>query len=325
MALSPPRLLVLRALGLGDLLTAIPALRALQRAFPQAQRWLAVPQVLAPLVDLAGLDYTVLPTRGLAPLHWRGRSPDVAVNLHGRGPMSHRLLTALLPGEVVAFGNAQAGVDGPQWCQEEHERERWCRLVRERLGVPADPADLRLPRPRSSGSGPAVVHPGAASAARRWPAERFAVVARALAQRGQSVVVTGSTDEQLLARQVATAAGLPRHVVLAGGTTLQELATLVAQAPLVVCGDTGIAHLASAFGTPSVVLFGPTCPASWGPPQDGPHVVLFHGDGSGDPHGDVPDPALLQIMPSEVVAALEELAGRGRAPSAASAPAPRRR
>ena len=104
----------------------------------------------------------------------------------------------------------------------------------------------------------------------------------------------------------------------AGRTTLSQLAQLVARAAVVVCGDTGMAHLASAFCTPSVVLFGPVSPAAWGPPADGPHLVLWHGDGTGDPHADAPDPALLRITPDEVIAAVSRLDRPARAPSAAS-------
>ena len=54
--------------------------------------------------------------------------------------------------------------------------------------------------------------------------------------------------------------------MLAGETDLLTLAATIAHARLLLCGDTGLAHLATAFGTPSVVLFGPTPPARWGPP-----------------------------------------------------------
>jgi ADP-heptose:LPS heptosyltransferase len=98
--------------------------------------------------------------------------------------------------------------------------------------------------------------------------------------------------------------------VLAGETGLLTLAAQVASARLVVSGDTGVAHLASAYGTPSVVLFGPTPPARWGPPVQGPHEVLWCGDGVGDPWGDRPDPALLRITPSAVVEAAGALLSR---------------
>jgi ADP-heptose:LPS heptosyltransferase len=95
--------------------------------------------------------------------------------------------------------------------------------------------------------------------------------------------------------------------VLAGRTDLMGLAAAVAAAGRVVCGDTGVAHLATALGRPSVVLFGPTPPSAWGPPPDRPrHRVLWAGR-VGDPHAAEPDPGLLEIGVDDVLAALDRL------------------
>jgi ADP-heptose:LPS heptosyltransferase len=115
-----------------------------------------------------------------------------------------------------------------------------------------------------------------------------------------------------LAREVAEGAGLGEGAVLAGRTTTLELAAVVAGARVVVSGDTGMAHLATAYRRPSVVLFGPVSPALWGPParageQGALHVVLWHGDGTGDPWGTELDPALGKVTVEEVTAALDEL------------------
>ncbi|HET6561996.1 MAG TPA: glycosyltransferase family 9 protein [Marmoricola sp.] len=303
------RVLVLRALGLGDFLTGVPAMRALRRAFPEHEIVLGVPSALEPLVSLSGVADTVLDTGGLEPVAWSGEPPELAVNLHGRGPESHRLLAALAPRRLVAFGSPEEGHDGPSWTSDEHEVRRWCRLVESSLGLRADPAELHLEVPTTPPLVPdaVVVHPGAAYPARRWPCERFAQVARRACERGHTVVVTGGPDETGLAEEVRRGAGLPSSAVLAGRTDLVGLAALVASARLVVCGDTGMAHLASAYSTPSVVLFGPTSPSRWGPPAGGPHVVLWHGDGTGDPWGGSPDPALLRIGVEEVLGHVEEL------------------
>ena len=298
-----PRALAYRAIGLGDLLTGVPALRALRRALPDHELVLAAPASQRPLVALADAVDTLLPTEELAPVAWSGPPPEVAVDLHGNGPASRRLLERLSPGRLVAFEIP----GGPRWDPEEHERERWCRLVSTAFPgteVAADPDDVRLAPPAapSPAPGAAVVHPGAASGSRRWPAERFAAVARALADAGHRVVVTGSPAEERLADDVRRRAGLPPDALLAGRTDLEGLAAVAAGARLVVCGDTGMAHLASAYATPSVVLFGPTPPSRWGPPP-GPHTVLWHGSRAGDPHADAPDPALLRITVEEVVAA----------------------
>jgi ADP-heptose:LPS heptosyltransferase len=106
---------------------------------------------------------------------------------------------------------------------------------------------------------------------------------------------------------VATTAELSQRSVLAGRTTLTELAALVADATMVICGDTGIAHLATAYGTPSVVLFGPVSPRHWGPPPGRPqHQALWAGY-TGDTFADRPDPGLLRITTADVLDAADRL------------------
>jgi ADP-heptose:LPS heptosyltransferase len=323
------RILALRQLGLGDFCTGVPALRALRRAYPTASIHLAAPAALAPLVPLTGTVDVHRPGAELTRPPWTGPPPDLAVDLHGNGPASRRLLEALAPARLVGF-------TGRTWDPGEAETRRWCRLLTEELGIPADPADLDLHPPpvASPAPGAVVIHPGAAYPSRRWPGERFAEVAAALAADGWPVVVSGGPAERALAGAVARLAGLPAHRVLAGATGLAELAALVGGARLVVCGDTGVAHLATAYRTPSVLLFGPTPPQQWGPGRPGPHRVLWHGPHRGDPWGDRLDAALDRIRVSEVVDAARGLlpatGGRqvGSAPPAGSpfceVPSPRR-
>jgi ADP-heptose:LPS heptosyltransferase len=313
------RVLLLRALGLGDFLTGVPAYRAVRRGFPGHRIVLAAPAALADLVSLTGAIDDLLPAAELEPLVWTGPPPDVAIDLHGRGPASHRLLAALRPSRLITFGGRHGGgFAGPPWRPGEHEVARWCRLCSE-SGIPADPPDLRLtavpgtaspapagalpPAPGSPGL--TIVHPGAAAPSRRWPPGRFAAVAGELSRLGHQIVVTGSAAEFPLALDVARQAGLPPQSVLAGRTSLAGLAALTASARLVISGDTGLAHLATACARPSVVLFGPVPPAEWGPPQHPRHQVLWAGgDGyRGDPHGCRTDPALAAIPVSDVLRA----------------------
>jgi ADP-heptose:LPS heptosyltransferase len=311
-----PTALVLRALHIGDLLVTVPALRALRRALPGHRIVLATTGSLAPLVSLIGAVDELLPTSAPDALTWNGPAPEIAVNLHGKGPESHRALEAVEPLRRIGF--RAPGWPGPDFDEiarrHPHERERWCAMLSAH-GVPADPTDLRLPPPPGVDPGrtcaPVIVHPGARYGAKRWPAPRFAEVAAALNCPITPVVITGTADEHDLAHAVARAACLAESRVLAGSTDLGELCTLVAGAALVVSGDTGVAHLAAAFGTPSVTLFGPVGPEQWGPPSDGPHVVL--GDASvrrGDSFADDPDPALLAIGVGDVLRAAASLRGR---------------
>lgn len=313
------RIVVLRALKLGDFLTGVPAFRALRRAHPSAHIVLAAPRAFEPLLEL--LDGTfdeLVDARPLEPLAETPHDADLGVNLHGSGPQSHRVLIASGVRCLIAFRNdgVPESAAGPAWDADEHEVARWCRLL-ESAGIRTDPRELDLrippvPVPRRI-RGATLIHPGAASEARRWPVERWIEVARAEQRSGRSVVITGGPEEIERARRIAGAAGVPSTHVYAGRTTLRELAALVAAAGRVVCGDTGVAHLATAFRRPSVVLFGPLPPSSWGPPQRPYHRVLWNGT-VGDPHGTRVDPGLLAIRVERVIAALDDL------PAAAAIP-----
>ncbi|MGC5360335.1 glycosyltransferase family 9 protein [Streptomyces sp. DT24] len=313
---TPPRVLVLRALGLGDLLAGIPALRGVRRAFPGHEIVLAAPESLrAPALATGAVD-TLLPTR--APgravpslLHWPGPPPDLAVDLHGNGPESHAALAALRPRRLLSYARPQPSHPAPpEWRYDEHERDRWCRFLRA-YGIDADPEDVRLPPPDrpSPVPGAVVVHPGADSAARRWPAERYAAVVAGLRSAGHRVVLTGGPGEERLNTAVADLGGLGRHDVFSGGLPYGEFSALIAGCALLVSGDTGPAHLAVAHGVPTVTLFGPVAPHLWGPPAAPRHIALWHPGPPGDPHATEPDPLLMRIGPDEVLRAARGVLG----------------
>ncbi|GIJ77593.1 ADP-heptose:LPS heptosyltransferase [Micromonospora phaseoli] len=316
-------ILALRALGVGDLATAVPALRALRSAYPDRELVLAAPAWLAPLVDLVGGVDRLLPTDGLHRLDRPIRPVEIAVNLHGRGPDSHRLLGTVRPRRLFAFANAEAGhADGPEWDDAEHEVPRWCRLLGG-YDLPADPTDLDLRRPDLGTmlGGVTVLHPGSKVPAKCWPPGRYAALARELTARGHRVVLTGSAPERVTVARIGSAAGLPAAAVLAGRTDLAQLAALVAHARLVVSGDTGVAHLATGYRTPSVVLFGPIPPTRWGPPPDRRrHRVLWAG-AADRPDRSAPDgrAAITAIGVHEVLAAVDEVARAVRADRAVAA------
>ncbi|MEV4324826.1 glycosyltransferase family 9 protein [Microbispora rosea] len=283
--------LVLRSGGIGGLLTVVPALRALRRHGLRVV--LACPPELSELAALTGAVDRILPTCGLAPLSWPGPGeeaadhppllPDLAVNLHGRGPHSHRILLDLGTRRLWAYANPDVPwIRGPWWDPGEHEVLRWCRLLRWH-GVPADPEDSALPTPLTASPAPGavVIHPGAGGTSLRWPADRFSEVARMLTDDGLPVVITGSSRERPMALLVATRAVLPPQIVLAGRTSLRELCALVAGARLVISGDVAMTRLAAAYRTPSVLV-------STADPR---HPVLHEVDGAGHrdgPHLDSP-------------------------------------
>ncbi len=305
-----PELLALRALKLGDLLVAVPALKALARGRPEHRIVFAAPGWLAPIAALVpGLD-AHLPIRGLDdPLPLPPGRIDTAVNLHGVGPESQLRLEALEPRSRI--GHRATGWSGPDWLDHIHERSRWARLTSAH-GMPADPDDVAIDRPQrpSPCPGAIVLHVGAFYGARAWPVERFAETAEALADHGRPVVIRGGPADLVRAEQGAELAGLPDHLNLAGRLDLADLAALIADATLLVSADTGAAHLASAYGTPSVVIFGPAAPEHWGPPTGGPHVALTDARvRRGEVFVDEPDPALLAVTADQVVASARELLG----------------
>jgi ADP-heptose:LPS heptosyltransferase len=322
---------VLRALALGDLLTAVPALRGIHAAFPGYTRYLTSPAWLRPLVehlDLADVclscapgsdgglwltndleDRIPLERAQLNGLVGAPSNPDVAVNLRGVREATHLALLRLAPRRFIGFANpaVPASAGGPAWDPDEHEVSRWCRLLAS-SGVPTDPTDLHVSAPQTIISrclhGCSIVHPGAGSPARQWPRSRWATVARWLRERGDRVVITGSAGEFATADQVAASAGIPGDDVLAGRLTAVEMLSVVGAARLLASSDTGVAHMAYAVRTPSVTLFGPTPPSLWGPPPDPRHRVVWAG-ARGDPYAIKPDPTILAISVDEV---LDELA-----------------
>ncbi|MGV9666599.1 glycosyltransferase family 9 protein [Nocardia niigatensis] len=299
--------LVLRARGLGDLLTVVPALRALRRARPGDHIALAAPHRLKPIVDLVASVDEMVPVHDTMGLRWDGEAPALAVNLDNAEGIAE--LSRTKPQRLLTYRNpAFPDLPGPQWKPEMHEVDRWCHLL-ESDGIAADRRNLGLVPPVATTShrDAVVVHIGAGAPARRWPADRFAAVVRHLLVQDREVVVTGDESEREIALGVATRAGLSPARVLAGQQNLIELAATVAEAGLVVCGDTGVAHLATAFGTRTVLLFGPNPPSRSGPPPHllGRHAVLWAGN-TGDPDADEIDPGLLKIGVPEVVNAVDK-------------------
>ena len=316
-SLRRTKVVVLRPLGLGDFLAGVPAYRGIRRHFPTAQILLACPAYLRDLAALTDLFDGVVATQPLTTLSDELADADVAIDLHGRGPESMRILLAARPRRLVAFRESSIPrtANMATWRAGEHEVWRWCRML-EHAGIACDRGDLTLPVPCGTpifGPSATIVHPGAASVARRWPEERWAAVARAEQAAGHAIVLTGSLQERDITARIATAANIPETHNVAGRTSLLELASLVSTAGRVISGDTGIAHLAFAYQRPSVTLFGPTSPEAWGPPNSQYHQVLWVGR-LGDPHGTTLDPGLAQITVANVLTALDRLADAAPTP-----------
>lgn len=139
-----------------------------------------------------------------------------------------------------------------------------------------DRGGLRVHRGPDDGApaGHIVVHPGASVPARGLPPKVVTQIVAELTGRGRRVVITGSSSERPLVDRIL--AGVPTDAVtdMAGLTDLASLIEIVAGAEVVVCGNTGIAHVAAAVDTPVVEAFAPTmAPYRWRPWMV-PHVLL---------------------------------------------------
>ncbi|MGV3653240.1 MAG: glycosyltransferase family 9 protein [Noviherbaspirillum sp.] len=296
---------VLRALQLGDLLCAVPALRALRAAAPRARITLVgLPWAQSFAARFACYidDFLALPGFPGLPEHApdlaaipvffaaaQERRFDLALQMHGSGGLSNPL--AVLLGATRTAGYYRPGEYCPEpatflpWPEREHEVLRCLRLV-EGLGAPACGTRLEFPvaqaeRDALRRAAPelpppgtyACVHPGARLASRRWMPERFAAVADRLAGAGLGIVLTGSAGEAGLTDAVRRAMRHPA-LDLAGRTGLGELAALLADARLLVCNDTGVSHVAAALGTPSVVVCNGADPERFAPLDSARHRVL---------------------------------------------------
>jgi heptosyltransferase-1 len=159
------------------------------------------------------------------------------------------------------------------------------------------------------GAGPvtgpiALLNPGAGWGAKRWPAERYAAVARGLAERGFCVVVNAGPGETELAETIRMQSG---GAALPASCSLSQLIALTRRVSLAVAGDTGPLHLACALGKPVIGIFGPTDPA-----RNGPFGVRFrvlrHAESRRDhTRREEPEAGLLTIQPQEVLQAADEL------------------
>jgi lipopolysaccharide heptosyltransferase I len=154
-----------------------------------------------------------------------------------------------------------------------------------------------------------MLNPGAGWGAKQWPAERYGVLARRLAEAGWKALINFGPGEETLAQAVVAASGgAAQHM----NCTLAQLIALTRRARLLVGGDTGPMHLAAALGVPVVAIFGPTSPARNGP--FGTRSIVLRSPSSITSHSRraETEPGLLQITVDEVVSAARELLRSGR-------------
>lgn len=304
---QPRKIAIVRALpGLGDLLCAVPAWRALRAALPNAEIQLVglpaaegivkrFPRYIDGLIEFPG--YPGLPERSFDPARFgnflqyvQQQEFDLAIQMQGSGLVTN-------PFTVLLGAKYNAGFYLPgQYCPDTerflplpaHEPEI-CRHLRlmEFLNVPLHGDDLEFPISREDEAAFATLpevprlrpgsfvclHPGASIEERRWPVASFAAIGDALAAQGFRVILTGNAAEKNLTEAVANAMQSP-SLNLAEQTDLGSLAVLLTKSRLLISNDTGVSHLAAALRVPSVVIFTASDPVRWSPLNRQRHRIV---------------------------------------------------
>lgn len=289
---------VFRALYLGDMLCAVPALKALRAALPRARIVLVglpwaeqFARRYRAYVDdfIAFPGHPDLPEQPALPYaqedfysHMREQEFALALQMHGSGVITNAIVGAFGARMQAGYGKA-----GKRPCGMVHafpypghgaEPLRLLRLVRWlgadttgcRMEFPLMPEDWDELAQTGAGRGLragsyACIHAGARTRDKCWPPARFAEVADRLAfEHGLKIVLTGSASEADLAAAVADRMSSPA-IDATMPMSVGAMAALMRGARLLVCNDTGVSHIAAGLGLRSVVIFSKADMGQWAP------------------------------------------------------------
>jgi heptosyltransferase-1 len=280
-------ILIVRLGALGDVVHAVPAAAALRQAFPDARIDWLVERKHRDIVDLVTVVDRAIPLESPTLAGWtavlrtlRQTAYDVAIDLQGL-MKSAVLARASGAARVVGFSiwhlrekTARPFYSDAHDAEGGHVIRKNLRLLRA-LGVddeairfpladvqsPAlDELRRRIPDDRRF----ALINAGAAWPNKRWAPDRYGELASFLRDAcGLIPVVLWGPGEERLADAVIAASA--NAAIAAPATGVADLVALARASALVVSGDTGPLHIATAVGTPTVSLFGPTDPERNGP------------------------------------------------------------
>lgn len=293
------RVLVVRADNLGDVVLATPAIRALRQAVPHAAVDLLASPVgalVAPMIPgvrdvltvSASWQQAGTPPRPVTELAheeqalveeiWsRDYDAMIVFTSHSQSPWPVAHVGMLAGIGVRAVHSAEfGGAVATHWVTPPptgtHQVDRCLHLLAA-LGIPAAGTELELVIPESPAQGGVVLAPGGSCPSKRYPAARFAAVARLLGEAGLPVRVTGAPREADLVAEVVAGACHPLVEPL-GDVGVPELAAVIAGAEVVVCNNSGCLHLADAAGTPVVCTYAGTEARTEMPPRSAPATLL---------------------------------------------------
>jgi heptosyltransferase-1 len=327
------RVLIVRLGAMGDILHALPAVTALRRAHPSWFVGWAVEPRWRPLLCVDRIHLVNAKEWARSPLRLqtlreirdlrrelRAERYDLCIDLQGA---VRSALAGRLSGAARMIGEDQPREWAARWLFGERVPTQGVHVIEQAVEVCAAAAGDRLspilpslPINREAelwadeALGGAqkrpviLLSPGAGWGAKRWPAERYGVVASDLHRHGCLVLVNAGPEERAIAGEVIRASG---GVAQAPEFTLERLIALTRRVSLVIAGDTGPLHLACALGKPVVGIYGPTDPKRNGP-FGVPFRVLRHPESKRDHtrHAE-PEAGLLTITPEQVLEAARSL------------------
>jgi lipopolysaccharide heptosyltransferase II len=297
------RVLVVKLRSIGDTVLATPSLIALKRFLPDAQIDVLLEDWVAPVLDGSdSVDNVLIAGKGLAgrtqtARELKRRRYDVAFNLHGgttatfftaASRAKHRV--GLATYQYSFLYNHLLSSPADFWDRDVmHSAEQQLALLGS-VGVPVEdrPKSHLVVAPRALQSAEdklsdsalgtplsafALLHPGTAFFTKRWPPRYFAHVAEYLNKRGIPSVAIGSRSESAIMQEVVDSASVA--IATFDDFTLPEIAALASKAKLFVGNDSGIAHIAAAVNTPSVVIFGSSNHNHWRPWTDAPNEIVY--------------------------------------------------
>lgn len=312
MSFDPRNILIIDFGQLGDVVLSLPALRAIRKKFPQARITVAVGKPGAEVIALSGYaDETFVVDRvalrdGFKPVsifrvfkivqEVRQKKFDFVIDLHS---LSETNLLGFLSGAPKRLYSRRPGRSldylsnfKPRPPIETDHRAR--HLIDRYLDVlipleiadserlpmlkttPRDDAAIsrKLSKAKADAGAPLVgLFPGAGHPSRRWPLEQFASLADFLVRNDQvKVVVFLGPEERSLAKDVRQS--FPPSVLILDQLTIPQLAAAQARLAAFVSNDTGPMHIASAVGTPVVLLLDKRAPESY-LPQGDRHRVIY--------------------------------------------------
>ena len=277
--MTAPNILAVRFSSLGDLVLTTPLFRAIKRAHPSAKITLLTRAEYVPLfahnpriarvIGWDGVSPLRSITRELRPVQWTHR-----LDLHGS--LRSLLVRRLVGGHWHGYPKRRLARAIQVRFKKDVYRDR--RHVVERyfdaalgLGLTPDdqPPEVFVPMEAASAADRflrevgiadrtlVALVPGAAHFTKRWPEHHWAALTELLAAKGLGILVLGGKPEAGIGERLAAIAGR-RGASAAGRFDLAGTAALLKRARVVVAGDTGVMHLATAVQTPVVTLLGPT-------------------------------------------------------------------